>query len=74
VAPGRGRPARGRTLTPDASTRTDLKRAGADRAAREVVVDQGLVTGRNRGSLDAFCGRILEEFAEGVRAEQRRRA
>jgi hypothetical protein len=34
----------------------------------------GLVTGRNRGSLDAFCGRILEEFAEGVRAEQRRRA
>lgn len=61
---------RGRTVTSWPSLQTDLRNAGATWVDEEVVVDNGLVTSRNPGDLPAFCGKLIEEIAEG-KHEQR---
>jgi protease I len=60
----------GRTLTSWPSLRTDLVNAWATWVDEEVHVDAGLVSSRNPDDLPAFCGKIVEEFAEGTHAEQ----
>lgn len=63
---------RGRRLTSYPSLKTDLRNAGAEWVDEPVVVDQGLVTSRRPADIPQFNARMVEEFAEGSHANQRR--
>lgn len=60
---------KGRTLTSWPSLKSDLKNAGAEWVDKEVVVDSGLVTSRKPDDLEAFCNKMVEEYAEGIHEE-----
>jgi protease I len=57
--------AKGRKMTSYHAMATDVKNAGANWVDKEVVVDQGLITSRNPGDLEAFSAKIIEEVSEG---------
>jgi protease I len=65
---------KGRTLASWPTLRTDIRNAGGTWVDEKVHVDSGLVTSRKPDDLPAFNAKIVEEFGEGVHAEQRQKA
>lgn len=64
--------AKGRRMTSYKSIKTDVVNAGARWEDAAVVADEGIITSRNPGDLEAFSAKIAEEIREG--RHQRRAA
>src|ERR1700760_4104534 len=62
--------AKGRRTTSFKSIKTDVANAGAKWEDSEVVVDQGVITSRNPGDLEAFSAKIIEEVREGRHSQR----
>jgi protease I len=62
--------AKGRKMTSYKSIKTDVMNAGAKWEDSEVVVDNGVITSRNPGDLNAFSAKIIEEVNEGKHARR----
>jgi len=62
---------RDRKLTSWPTLQTDIRNAGGNWVDEQVVVDQGLVTGRKPDDIPAFNDKMIEEFCEGKHSGQR---
>jgi protease I len=65
---------KGKKCTSYHSIKTDVINAGGQWRDETVVTDQGLITSRNPGDLDAFVNKIIEEIREGSHAGRRQAA
>jgi protease I len=61
---------KGRKATSYKSIKTDMINAGAKWEDSEVVTDQGIITSRNPGDLEAFSRKIMEEIEEGKHTQR----
>ena len=61
---------KGRKATSYKSIKTDMINAGALWEDSTVVTDQGIITSRNPGDLEAFSKKIIEEVSEGLHTQR----